>query len=91
MAFSTKLTDTIETAAGIAKADDASMFTFLIKNRGEALSYVTNMGAPELFCAVAALMVELEERTELPRKKIYKILEETLKEAPLTKTDGDDE
>ena len=89
MAFSTKLTDTIEEATGIAKADGASLFAFLIKNRGEALSYITDMGAPELFCTMAAVVTELEERTELPRKKIYKILEQTLSEAPLARTDGD--
>lgn len=92
MAFTLKLTNLLSEASEVARADDASMFAFILKNHGhDAQSYGVNQTAETSFCAVAALITEIEEQTNLSRKEIFGILERTMKEAgPLKHEDIED-
>ena len=86
MAFSRKLTDLLEGTCEIARADDASMFAFVLKGNGvDAQSYMVSMTPAAMFCALVAVLDELEEATGMDRKKIFKVLDKTLKEAPVKK------
>lgn len=92
MAFSKKLTDSLEEVCEIAKADGASMFAFVLKNNGaDAQSYMVSMTPASMFCVLAAALDELEEDTGMNRKKVFKILDKTLKEVPVKKVKADDE
>lgn len=92
MAFSRKLTDSLEGACEIARADNASMFAFVLKNNGaDAQSYMVSMTPAAMFCVLAAVLDELEENTGMDRKRVFKILDKTLKEVPVKKVKADDE
>lgn len=82
MAFTLKLTNLLSEASEVARADNASMFAFILKNHGhDAQSYGANQTAETSFCAMAALVTEIEEQTGLSRKTIFGILDRTMKEA----------
>lgn len=89
MAFTNKLTDTIRETCDIARADGASLYTFILKHDGiDAQSFATNANHSFLFCALATVVSEIEEKTGLSRKKIFMILDKTMKEAgPLRRED----
>lgn len=93
MAFTLKLTNLLSEASEVAHADGASMFAFILKNNGhDANSYSTNQSVEALFCAMAALVTEIEEQSDLSRKDIFDILDKTLKETgPLKHEPVDDE
>lgn len=81
MAFTTKLTDTLAEACDIARADDASLFAFILKDKGtDAHVCMSGIGASELFCVLAAAITELEE-AGISRKAIFKIVDKSMKEA----------
>lgn len=86
MAFTKKLTDLLEEACEVARADQAGMFAFILKNNGQdSRAYGTAMTPAAMFCALVAVLDELEEATGMDRKKIFKVLDKTLKEAPVVK------
>lgn len=90
MAFTSKLTNLLEDACDVARADGASMYTFILKNQGkDAASYATNCTVESLMCTTAALITEIEERSGLSRKKLFKLLDKSLNEAPITRHDID--
>lgn len=93
MAFTLKLTNLLSEASEVAHADGASMFAFILKNQGhDAQSYGANQTAETAFCAMAALVTEIEEQTGLSRKEIFGILDKTMKETgPLKHEPVDDE
>lgn len=87
MAFTTKLTDMLDEACQVASADDASMFAFIIKNKGhDAQSYTVAETPATMFCALVAILEEISDATGMDRKKIFKVLDRTLKEAPVERT-----
>lgn len=87
MAFTTKLTDALAEACEIARADNASMYAFILKNEGaDAQSFATCMDTEVVFCILATMVENVCEATGLSRKEIYKILERTMRKAgPLKK------
>lgn len=86
MAFTRKLTDLLEEACDVARADQAGMFAFILKDNGQdARAYGTAMTSASMFCALVAVLDEIEEATGMDRKKIFKVLDRTLKEAPVMK------
>lgn len=93
MAFTLKLTNLLSEASEVARADDASMFAFIIKNHGhDAQSYDVNQSAETIFCAMAALVTEIEESTNLSRKTIFGILDRTMRETgPLKHEPAEDD
>ena len=92
MAFTLKLTNLLSEASEVARTDDASMFAFIIKNHGhDAQSYGVNQSAETIFCAMAALVTEIEESTNLSRKMIFGILDRTMKETGPLKHEPADE
>lgn len=86
MAFTKKLTDLLEEACEVARADGAGMFAFILKDNGrDAQSYGVAMTPAAMFCALVAVLDELEDATGMDRKKIFKVLDRTLKDAPVIK------
>lgn len=82
MAFTTKLTNTLKEACDIARADNASLYAFILKNSGhDARSFAANTEVEMYFCVMATIVTGIEEATGLSRKDIYKILEKTLRES----------
>lgn len=92
MAFSLKLTETLKEACEIARADNASIYAFILKNEGaDAQSFASNMETETVFCILATLVSNICEATGLDRKEVYKILERTMRKAgPITKRDIDE-
>lgn len=93
MAFTLKLTKLLSEASEVAHADGASMFAFILKNQGhDAQSYGANQSVEALFCALATLVTEIEEQSDLSRKEIFGILDKTMKETgPLKHEPVEDE
>ena len=91
MAFTVKLTDQLKEACEIARADNASIFAFILKNDGkDAQSFAANMTEETLFCIMATIVSGLEE-VGLSRKEAFKILDKTMKEAgPIVRRDIDE-
>ena len=92
MAFTVKLTDQLKEACEIARADNASLFAFILKGEGrDAQSFAADMTAEALFCIMATIVTGVEESCGLSRKEIYKILEKSLREAgPIVRKDIDE-
>ena len=91
MAFTLKLTDQLKEAIDTARADNASMYTFILKNEGhDAQSFAVNLNEQVLFCVMATIVTGLEEYG-FRRKDIFKILDKTMREAgPLEREDIED-
>lgn len=80
MAFTTKLTDTLKEACEIARADNASLYAFILKNSGkDAQSYAANTTEEMLFCVMASIVTGLSEATGLSHKAICKLLLTSMK------------
>lgn len=93
MAFTVKLTDTLKEACEIARADDASLYAFILKNEGrDARSFAADTTEEMMFCILATIVTGIKEATGLSRKEIYKILEKSLRlSGPITREDVGDE
>lgn len=93
MAFTVKLTDTLKEACEIARADNASLYAFILKNEGrDARSFAANTTEEMMFCILATIVTGLEEATGLSHKEIYKILEKSMRlSGPITRRDVEEE
>ena len=92
MAFSNKLITTLKDACEVARADDARLFAFVLKNKGQdAQTFAANTSKEVMFCVMATVITGLEEVCGIDRKKIFKILEKSMKEAPIERKEVKDE
>ena len=92
MAFTVKLTDMLKDACDVARADDASLFAFILKNEGrDVRTFAANTSVEIMMCILATVMQGLEDVAGLSRKEVIKILDKTMKECgPITSKEAND-
>lgn len=91
MAFSKKLTDLLAESCDVARADGADIVAFLMKGDGArgCMSFANTNDPATLLCVITALFENVEDNTGMGRKKLWKLMNKSIKTTLVARKRGE--